>query len=284
MGLDQRLLVTGSGGQLGRAFGRLFPDAVLLDRQALDVTDRDAVLKTVSKFRPELIIHTAAFTKVDGAEADPDSAQAVNVRGTEAIAAAAERTGAFLVYPSTDYVFSGEKHGAYREDDPTGPLSVYGSTKLQGEKVAAGVDRHLIVRTSWLFGEGHNFVRTVTQAARTQRELPIVDDQWGRPTYALDLASGILQLLDKRAKGLFHLAGAGSAATWADLAEEALRLVGSRVRVIRVATAEYLAQREGKVAPRPANSVLDCSKAAALGVTLRPWQEGLAAYMGEWDS
>lgn len=281
MGFDKSLLVTGAGGQLGRALARLVPDATFLDRRALDVTDRDAVLEAVAQHRPEVIVQAAAYTKVDAAEADPQGARAINADGAQAVANAAEKAGALFVYPSTDYVFSGDKLGPYREDDPTGPLSVYGSTKLDGEKAAASAGAHLIVRTSWVYGEGHNFIRTIAGVAAKHRELRVIDDQTGRPTYSFDLAEGILGLVSRGATGVFHLAGGAEPATWADLAEAVISIKGLGARVLRVSTSEYYSGRDGAVAPRPANSVLDCGKAAALGVSLRPWRDGLAAYLEE---
>ncbi|MGH2768741.1 MAG: dTDP-4-dehydrorhamnose reductase, partial [Actinomycetota bacterium] len=261
------------------ALGRLVPGAVLLDRSALDVTDRAAVAGAVVAHHPEVIVHAAAYTRVDAAEANSLECRAVNVSGTEAVAEAAGKVGALLVYPSTDYVFPGEKMGAYREEDATGPLSVYGRTKLEGERVAAGHSPHLIVRTSWVFGEGHNFVRTILAAASRHAEIRVVDDQRGLPTYAPDLAAGIVLLLERGASGTYHLAGGGEAASWAELASAALKAAGSAVRVRPVSTSEYDAGRSGPFAARPANGVLDCTKAEKIGVWLRPWREALAGYV-----
>jgi dTDP-4-dehydrorhamnose reductase len=273
------LLVTGAGGQLGRALARLEPGAVLLDRSALDVLDPSAVAATIGRHRPAVVVHAAAWTRVDDAEADPEGAHRVNVGGTRSVAEAAAEVGALLVYVSTDYVFSGDRAEPYRERDPTGPRSVYGRTKLAGEAEAAAFGRHLVVRTSWVFGEGHNFVRSILRAAATRDELAVVDDQRGLPTYASDLAGGIRGLVDAGAEGLFHLAGGGEPGSWADLAEVALAAAGSPVHVRRVSTADYFAGRSTPVAPRPASSVLDCAKAAALGVALRPWQDAVAEYV-----
>jgi dTDP-4-dehydrorhamnose reductase len=235
----------------------------------------------MEKYGPRVVIHAAAFTQVDKAEVDPDAAQAVNVEGTRAVAEACRRLGALLVYPSTDYVFSGIKH-SYSEGDETGPLSVYGRTKLEGEEIARKLPRHLIVRTSWVFGDGHNFIRSILSAAKTNDELAVVYDQVGLPTYAADLAAGILELVERGAGGLFHLANSGHASSWAEMAEHALRVAGLTTRVRKVSTSEYASSRGGTIAPRPAFSVLDCSKAAALGVTLRPWQDAVADYVQEF--
>jgi dTDP-4-dehydrorhamnose reductase len=277
--LHPRLVVTGGRGQLGRALGARVPEAVLLDIDELDLTDGEAVVRMLCDLRPETIIHGGAYTAVDAAESDPEGARAVNAGGTRAVATAAEALGARLVYISTDYVFDGTRGEPYPEDHPTGPLSVYGATKLEGEHAAAGVERHLIVRTSWVFGEGKNFIGAILGAARTRTELSVVDDQWGRPTYAVDLAGGILELLGREATGTFHLQGGGDPGTWADVAEAALAAARSPTRVARVTTAEYDSRRTGRTAPRPTYSVLDCSKAAGLGVVLRPWGEAVEEYV-----
>jgi dTDP-4-dehydrorhamnose reductase len=275
------LLVTGGKGQLGKAFGRLVPDAVLVDIDELDICDRVAVGRAVEDLQPAVVVHGAAWTQVDAAESDPGGARRVNVEGTRNVAEAAAKAGALLVYVSTDYVFPGEHTGPYRESDATGPRSVYGQTKLDGEAEASAFGRHLIVRTSWVFGDGHNFIRSILRAAATRDELTVVDDQIGRPTYALDLAGGLIGLADAGAEGLFHLTGGGEPGSWADLAEFALRHAGSATTVRRISTADYLRGQAGPVAPRPAWSVLDCTKAAGFGVQLRPWPHAVAAFLDE---
>lgn len=266
---------------MGRALSRLVPEGVFLSRRELDITERASVLDAVSAHRPEVIVNAAAYTKVDGAEADPDTAHAVNAGAVEHLAGAASAARALLVQPSTDYVFSGEKEGPYLEDDEPVPLSVYGKSKLGGERAAAAAERHLIVRTSWVFGEGSNFIRSILTAAQPRDELAVVDDQRGLPTYALDLARGLLDLVSAGARGIYHLTGSGESGTWAEVAEAALEAAGLETKVRRVTTAEYYAGKSGPIAPRPANSVLDCSKARTLGVELRPWRRAVAAYVKE---
>lgn len=281
MGFDKALLVTGAGGQLGLAFADLVPDAILLDRDALDITSRDAVMDAVRTHRPDVIVNAAAFTKVDQAEAERDQALLINAEAVSHLAGAAGEVGAILVQPSTDYVFPGDKDSPYSEDDATGPASVYGASKLNGEQNAARAKRHLVVRTSWVFGEGHNFIRTILKAADDLDELSVVDDQRGLPTYAVDLATGIIGLLDVGADGLFHLAGGGEPATWADLAEHAISVSGKTAKVKRITTEEFLSTRASPVAPRPKNSVLDCSKARAVGVSLPDWRDAVSRYLTE---
>ncbi|GAC1366594.1 MAG: dTDP-4-dehydrorhamnose reductase [Actinomycetota bacterium] len=278
----RRYLVTGADGQLGRAFVRLLPPAevVAFDRMGLDITDRPAVLAVLGRYRPDVVLHGAAYTKVDQAEVDSEGAWAVNVEGTRNVVDAAALVGAAVVYPSTDYVFSATGIAAFREDDPVEPLSVYGATKLEGERAVGRLPRGLVVRTSWVFGDGHNFLHTIIGAGARLGEVSVVDDQFGRPTSAWDLAAGLLSLAATGATGTFHLAGGGEPCSWADLAEAAIADAGVQARVRRVSTAEFLAGRQGIVmAPRPACSVLDCSRAAAFGVRLRPWREAVTEHL-----
>lgn len=248
------------------------------------MTDRVAVLEAISAYRPEVMVNAAVFTRVDAAEAERERAFEVNGKAVTHLAEAASEVGALLVQVSTDYVFPGDKDGPYLEDDPRAPLSVYGMSKLEGEKAAEAADPHLIVRTSWVFGEGANFIRSVVGAAQSRDEMTVVDDQRGLPTYAPDLAQGLLDLVAAGATGTYHLAGGGEAGTWADVAEVALEAAGLETKVRRVTTDEYYAGKSGPVAPRPANSVLDCSKAASLGISLRPWRKAVAKYVRGFGS
>lgn len=277
MGLDSPL-VTGGGGQLGKAFRALLPAAIVVGRADLDITDEASIVRAFELYRPDVVVNTAAYTKVDAAETDVSTAEAVNAVGPSLLARACESSSARLVQVSTDYVFDGTTESPYTENDTTGPRSVYGRTKLAGEAAASAASKHLIVRTSWVFGEGTNFVRTIVGAAKTRDELSVVDDQVGRLTYAPDLAAGIVQLLEAGAEGLFHLTNQGQPSSWADVAEAALEITGSGCRVRRISTKEFF-QGPGPIAPRPANSLLDCSKAAGLGVVLRPWPQALEQYL-----
>lgn len=277
-----RVLVTGGGGQVGRAFARLLPDAVVLDRAGLDITDRAAVEEAFRQVRPEVVYNAAAYTAVDRAEAEPDEARRINVDAVVNLARAARRHDALLVQLSTDYVYRGDAPGAYTESDRTLPASVYGRTKMHGEVAArSSGGRWLVIRTSWVFGDGHNFIRSIVGAAAGRDEVTVVDDQRGRPTYAPDLAAGAAALVEAGCTGLFNLAGGGEAATWADVAEHAIAAAGLPCRVRRVTTAQYYAGKQGPIAPRPANSELDCSKAEQHGVALRPWSEAVAEYVKE---
>ncbi len=231
-GRRRRVLITGAGGQLGRALQDAFAgdDLVALSHEEWDVTSPPS--DTVSQGALDLVLHTAAWTDVDGAEADPQGAAAVNVGGTANAAA----LGAPLVAFSTDYVFDGSKGGPYVESDGPNPLSAYGRTKLHGE--AAAGSKAWVVRTSWLFGPtGHNFVRTMLRLGAERDEVEVVDDQRGCPTYVGHLAPAVRELVDRGSEqGIWHLAADGDC-TWADFAEAIFEEAGLECRVRRVSTA-----------------------------------------------
>jgi dTDP-4-dehydrorhamnose reductase len=258
----RRTLITGAGGQLGRALAAEFSDddVLALDRHGWDVREEPPALP----WTPDLVLHTAAWTNVDGAEDDPQGAAAANVGGTAHAAA----LGAPLVAYSSDYVFDGRKGTPYVESDSPSPLSAYGRTKLHGE--AAAGDEAWVVRSSWLFSEtGHNFVRTMLRLGRERDEVAVVDDQCGSPTYAGHLARATRELVDARAPfGVWHLAADGEC-TWAEFAEAVFAEAGLACRVRRITSDEF-----GAAAPRPAYSVLRSEKGAPV---LPHWREGLRA-------
>ena len=255
----------------------------MLDRSSLDITDPAGIDRVLEEVRPRVVINAAAYTRVDAAEAEADLARRINVGAVSELARAANRLGALLVQFSTDYVFSGDKQGRYVEEDKPGPRSVYGQTKLESEDAARVASEHLIVRTSWVFGDGTNFVRAIVAAARKRPELSVVDDQRGLPTYAPDLAEAVDSLIAGGARGLFHVAGGGDPGSWAEVAEKAVGVAGLEARIRRVTTEQYYSGKPGPVAPRPANSALDCSKARELGINMRPWREAVEAYVKELD-
>ena len=261
LGARRRTLITGAGGQLGHALVRAFGDDELLalDRAGWDVRHEAPPLP----WPPDLVLHAAAWTNVDGAEDDPQGAAAANVGGTAHVAA----LGAPLVAFSSDYVFDGTRAGPYVESDAPAPLSAYGRSKLHGE--AAAGEQAWVVRSSWLFGEtGHNFVRTMLRLGAERDELAVVDDQRGCPTYVGHLAHAVRVLVDSdRPRGVWHVAGDGDC-TWADLAEAIFSEAGVDCRVRRVSTAEL-----GRPAPRPANGVLRSERADA--PVLPHWRDGL---------
>jgi dTDP-4-dehydrorhamnose reductase len=257
----RRLLLTGAHGQLGRALEETFADE---DVVALSHEDWDVSLPPPAGLpQPDLVLHAAAWTNVDGAEEDPQGAAAVNVTGTAHVVA----LGAPLVAFSTDYVFDGTKREPYVESDGPNPRSAYGRTKLHGE--AAAGDSAWIVRSSWLFGPtGTNFVRTMLRLGVERDEVAVVDDQRGCPTYVGHLAEAVRELVDgDRPQGIWHLAADGDC-TWAELAEALFEDAGIDCRVRRISSDEL-----GRAAPRPAYSVLRSERAGA--PTLPHWREGL---------
>ena len=246
---------------------------VALRHADLAVEDAQAVERVVQRERPDWVVNCAGYTQVDRAEAEPDAAQRVNAVGPANLARAARETSARLLHISTDYVFDGRARRPYREDDPVGPLSVYGRSKLAGEQAIRDIlpRAHLIVRTQWLFGVGGpNFVATILRLARERPELKVVNDQHGRPTYAPDLAAALWKLIACDARGTVHCANAG-AATWFDVAKAAIEIAGLHTAVAPCSTAEM-----PRPARRPQYSVLDCTRYEGLvGSPLRPWQAAL---------
>jgi dTDP-4-dehydrorhamnose reductase len=261
--LTRRVLITGAGGQLGRALRERFADddVLALTREEWDVSFPPSVELTQEEF--DVVLHAAAWTDVDGAENDPQGATAVNVGGTKNAAS----LGAPLVAFSTDYVFDGRKREPYVESDAPNPLSAYGRSKLLGE-ASAGAEA-LVVRTSWLFGEtGHNFVRTMLKLAEDRDEVAVVDDQRGSPTYVGHLADAVHVLVGAGIEpGVLHLAAEGDC-TWADFAEAVFEEAEVDCRVRRITTEEL-----GRPAPRPAYGVLRSERPDA--PTLMHWREGL---------
>ena len=255
LGAGRSVLITGAGGQLGAALREEFPDARACSRTELDVAEPIRV-----DVEPSLVLHAAAWTDVDGAEADEDGARRVNVDGTRNVAALV----APVVYYSTDYVFGGTKREPYVESDEPHPLSAYGRTKLAGE---GEVQDGWIVRSSWLFGwTGRNFVRTMLELGRRRDELRVVADQRGCPTYVGHLARATCELLDLP-RGIWHVAAAGDC-TWADFAEAIFEDAGIDCRVVPITTEEL-----GRPAPRPSYSVLRSEREGA--PSLPHWRDGL---------
>jgi dTDP-4-dehydrorhamnose reductase len=276
------VLLLGAGGQLGQEIVARAPAArvtvVARTRRDTDIADRDAVATAVRAAKPSMVINTAAYTKVDKAESEQDEAHRTNVTGAGIIAEACAAADVPLIHLSTDYVFDGAKPSPYVETDPTNPLGVYGATKLAGEQaIRARHDKHLIVRTSWVYGiYGANFLKTILRLADQRDELRIVADQYGSPTSTRDLADILLQLAprlrDGAPWGTYHLTGEG-AATWHGFAAEILKAretrTGKATRLTPIATADY-----PTAARRPANSVLDNALfRATFGLKARPWRE-----------
>lgn len=291
-----RLLIAGWQGQLARALVEIAPgapdiEALAVGRPALDLCEPASITRAMTDFRPDVIINTAAYTAVDKAESEPDAAFALNRDGPRLLAEAAHKRGAILIHVSTDYVFDGAKPAPYVEDDPTGPLGVYGRSKLEGEMaVRKAHPQHVILRTSWVHSAvGTNFVRTMLRVAGERKLVRVVDDQTGCPTYAPHLAAALLDVArrvtgqgagpGKAAWGTYHAAG-GGAVTWCGLAREVFRVSGSLggpvAEVEAISTAEYPTP-----ARRPVNSRLDCSRLErTFGIRLPDWRSGVAEGVG----
>ena len=247
-----------------------------------DITDRREVLKVIAEVKPDIVIHAAAWTDVDGCEKDPKKATLINVDGTGNIASAVSKVGAVLLYISTDFIFDGKKKLPYNESDLPAPLSVYAKTKLEGEKIvrASGMS-YAIIRSGWLYGKnGVNFVDTMINKAKSKKELKVVCDQTGSPTYTKDLAKAISKLikcLRQPFRETFHISNKGEV-SWFDYAKEVLSLSGTKdVRLTSVTSEEY-----GRPAARPSFSVLDSTKFEKVtNFSMRPWKDALKEYINE---
>lgn len=279
-----RIAVTGAGGQVGRALQAAAPEfdvqIVPLTSADLDVSDARAVLAMLPDLRPDCIIHTAAMTDTDGCETQVERAYAVNAHGAGYVAEAAQRIGCPVIAIGTNYVFDGLRDAPYDEFDMPNPCSVYARSKYAGELAAARTGAQvMLVRTSMVYAEeGKNFLRTMLALSERGIPLKVVADQWGQPTYATDLARGLLILAQNPISGTYHLTNTGRA-SWADWAFTAWELAGRTVEATHVPAGEF-----PRLCMPPTNGVLVNRTAAALGVTLPPWEDGLRrclAVMGQ---
>jgi dTDP-4-dehydrorhamnose reductase len=282
-GAQRRALIAGGGGLLGRHMLNQLTtsgwQAHAFTHDDLDITDADAVHRAAERVRPDLIVNCAATADVDRCEREPDWAYAVNEQGARHLAEAARAAGAEIVHVSTDYVFDGEKSGFYTQQDEPRPLSVYGQSKLAGERAASrACEQCYIVRTSWLFGVGgKNFGSRVIEYARRGAPLKGVMDQISIPTYAPDLARRIEEIVALKTYGLYHGVNSGPA-TWLEFARLALELAGIGDAEIEPVTRAALNQ----TAPRPHNSAMRCLLSEQIGLApLRDWREALPEFVGE---
>jgi dTDP-4-dehydrorhamnose reductase len=279
-----KMLVIGAKGMLGRDLVDVLRSSRHLevlgwDIDEIDIRNRDETIARIERLGPEIVINLAAYTDVDGCESDEERAFAVNAEGAKHVALGASRCRAKVIYLSTDYVFDGKKGRPYQEEDPPRPINVYGRSKWRGEQyVQELVEKWLIIRTQWLYGRhGRNFVYAVLRQAREGKGLSVVDDQFGSPTYTLDLAKAISLLMEREAGGLFHAVNSGHC-SWYDFGQAILEL--SETKGVEIAP---ITSRELKrPAPRPSYSVLDTQKLkGATGMTLRPWLEALKDFLSE---
>ena len=284
-----KIVLTGANGQVGReiVLRAAHRSVLAFSRNALDITDADAVEHELADCGADLVINAAAYTAVDRAEQEAEQAYAVNRDGVSHLAVTCARLHIPLLHISTDYVFDGSKSEAYLEDDPIAPLGVYGASKWEGEKAVRNIlERHIVLRVSWVFGTyGHNFVKTILRLARERDELRVVDDQHGCPTYAGAIASVLLNMADRISNdgevpwGTYHFCGS-PATTWHGFAQAIVEQARIREKlktrlIVPIVTADYPTP-----AARPANSVLDCTKLRkCFGIESTPWQQGLEAML-----
>lgn len=293
-----KVLVTGTSGQLGfdvieellkRGYEGIGADRsnseAKFEHVVLDITDAELVMEVVCKLRPDAIVHCAAWTNVDGAE-DPSNfmlVRAVNVDGTRNLALAAKEVGAKFVYISTDYVFNGQGERPWEPDDKNyAPLNVYGQSKLDGElEVARLLDKYFIVRIAWVFGRnGKNFIKTMIEVGKKHGVVKVVDDQIGTPTYTVDLARLLVDMIETDKYGYYHATNEGGYISWADFAEEIYRDAGMDTKVERVTTSEYEKIAGKTVAKRPFNSRLNKSKLVVNGFEPLPkWQDAVERFI-----
>jgi len=283
-----RILLTGRTGQVGWELERSLSrhgQVFAFDHASLDLADPDQIVARVREVKPGLIVNAAAYTAVDRAESEPQLTMQINGAAPGILAEETKRLGALLVHYSTDYVFDGAKPAPYLETDSPNPINVYGRSKLEGERaIQASGCRHLILRTSWIYGmRGNNFLLTILRLAREHPELRVVDDQIGAPTWCRDLATATSQLANEtaagKAEGLYHLTAAG-ATSWCGFAREILRVSGSHTPIRAISAREYAAP-----AKRPANSLLSSATIAARWkLRLPEWQNSLAACHREASS
>lgn len=289
-----RILVTGGAGQVGQALRRRVPDSEIKysfpDRLQFDLLSKASMIEALRALKPDLILNLAAYTAVDKAEDEPELCAAINTMAPALLALETERLGIPLIHVSTDYVFSGDLDRPYREDDPTGPINVYGRTKCLGEEAIVAVNpAHVIVRASWIVSAyRNNFIKTMLRLAADRDTLRVIDDQIGGPTSADDLALALLTIIDRHVwrdnlvPGIFHFSNQGEA-SWADLAEAimsaAADLGGVNARIERIMTADYPTR-----ARRPQNSRLDTQKFQdCYGLLARNWHEAVSDIVKDLD-
>ncbi|OGX68130.1 MAG: dTDP-4-dehydrorhamnose reductase [Paenibacillus sp. RIFOXYA1_FULL_44_5] len=274
-----KIMVTGAGGQLGKdlvdSLGQ-HHQVIALTRAELDITNQEQCKQIIHTVRPDAVIHAAAYTAVDLAESEEDQAYAVNAFGTRNIAAAVQEIGAKLCYISTDYVFDGNSNVPYREYDNTNPTGVYGKSKRAGEQLVQSLcERYFIVRTSWVYGKyGSNFVKTMLKLGQDKKELKVVHDQIGSPTYTVDLSCFLETLVLTEKYGIYHASNSGIC-SWYEFAQAIFAESGANVVVHPCTTEEF-----PRPAPRPKFSVMDHLSIRANGFQdLRPWQEALREFL-----
>ena len=278
-----KVLVTGVNGQLGYELvkelnNKGYTDILAVDKDEMDITNKDMVNKVIKNYYPDVIFHCAAWTAVDKAEDEKEACYNVNVNGTKYISEAAKEIDAKLIYISTDYVFDGTKEGLYEIDDEVNPKSVYGMTKYQGEELVRQNNlKHFIVRISWVFGvNGNNFIKTMLKLAETRNELTVVADQFGSPTYTVDLAKLLVEMSETEKYGTYHANNEGYC-NWAEFAEYIFKVNNKEVNVKHITSEEY-----PQKAYRPRNSKLSKQSLDDNGFNRLPsWENAVERYSKE---
>ena len=280
----KKILITGANGMLAKSVRERLSgnELICTDVEDLDITNEAAVLEYVSNLKPDYIVNCAAYTAVDKAEEAGAIVEKINADGPGNLAKAAKAVDATLVHVSTDYVFGGDLDldKCYKESDPTGPVTVYGTTKLHGEEqVQANTDKYYIFRTAWLYGDGNNFVRTMLKLGEDRDELSVVADQHGSPTYAEDLANIIGQAIEKEIPyGIYHSTNEGFT-TWFDFTKAIFEYAGVLCKVNPVSTEKYIEMMKIVQAKRPKNSQLSKEKLASVGIEVPAWEDALKRYL-----
>ena len=287
-----KYLITGYKGQLGYDIKRELlkrgvdeKSILAVDREEMDITNKEAVFKVILDFRPDIIFHCAAYTAVDKAEDDEDNAYNVNVTGTKNIVDASLEINSTVIYMSTDYVFDGTKEGYYTEEDEVNPKSVYGKTKYLGEEEVRRNKKHFITRISWVFGiNGHNFIKTMLKLSDNHKEVNVVNDQIGSPTYTVDLAKILVDMSNTTKYGTYNVTN-DLYCSWAEFAKDIFAINNKDVKVNEVSTEEYLKITNTKQAYRPRNSKLSKEKLVNMGFTILPsYKDALRRYKEELNN
>ena len=272
-----KVLITGAEGQLGRALQISSPKGCPiypLNSKECCVTEAELVDAYLKKIRPDVVVHCAAYTAVDRAEIEQDLCYQINVAGTQNVAAACEKYGAAMMLLSTDYVFDGVGTEPYEVNSHRKAINQYGQSKIAAEDIAGQISKHFIIRTSWMFGDGNNFIKAVCRAGRTRSCVDIVSDQIGSPTYSEDLAPALYKLAEERKYGVYHITNEGYC-SWAELAQRSFQLLHIETPIRCVTTAQY-----GSPAKRPLNSRLSKKSLDLVGCNrLPPWEDALVRYI-----
>lgn len=282
-----RILITGARGMLGSDLSRIIGSKAKhqvvetditesSESFQLDITHEEKVHDFITRAEPEVVINTAGYTDVDGCEKNKELAFSVNAEGVRNLALTCQKSGAFLVHLSTDYVFDGSRGTPYCEDDLPNPLNIYGRSKLQGEIYLRQILGHyLLIRTQWLYGKkGKNFVETILNQAQSKKELRVVNDQWGSPTFTRDLSQAISELIERGAGGIYHIVNEGYC-NWFEFAQKILELSGNQATLTPISSTGL-----NRPAPRPSFSVLGTEKLRKdEGIALSAWQDALKEYL-----